>query len=309
MPVNPKVQLFLDQLNAMPKVPMDQVTPEAYRSMENQSMNFPQQEESVEKVEDRVLKLAGRDIPVRVYTPKDGKAPYPALVYYHGGGWVLGNLDSHDPVCRMIANEAKCVVVSVEYRLAPEHKFPAAVDDAYDSLDWVATHGEDFEIDPTRLAVGGDSAGGNLAAVACIMAKERKTPEIRHQLLLYPSTGFKEELPSLKENAEGYMLTGEMMQWFRSHYFTNEEDIQQIYASPIFYDDFTGLPSATILTAQYDPLRDAGSAYAVELEADGVDVMYKNYEDMIHGFANFIGFVPEAKQALKDGAKSLKKSF
>lgn len=309
MPVNPKIQLFLDNLNALPMVPLEQITPEAYRSMENQSMNFPQQVESVERVEDRVLKLDGRDIPVRIYTPKGGEAPYPGLVYYHGGGWVLGNLDSHDPICRLLANEAKCVVVSVDYRLAPEHKFPAAVDDAYDSLEWIATQGEDFEIDPNRLAVGGDSAGGNLAAVACIIAKERNIPEVCHQLLLYPSTGFKEELPSLKENAGGYLLTAELMQWFRKHYFNNETEILKPYASPVFYHDFNGLPSATILTAQYDPLRDAGSAYAVELETSGVNVTYKNYDDLIHGFANFIGFVPEAKQALEDGTVSLKKAF
>ncbi|WP_106496732.1 alpha/beta hydrolase [Lentibacillus sp. Marseille-P4043] len=310
MPVNPKIQFFLDKLNALPKTPLDEITPEAYRAMETESIkNLPQLEEPVKKVEDRVLKLKGRDIPVRVYTPNKGTAPHPGLVYYHGGGWVLGDLESHDAVCRFLANTASCVVISVDYRLAPESKFPAAVDDAYDSLEWIVEHEEEFAIDRSRIAVGGDSAGGNLAAVACIIAKERKAPEICHQLLLYPSTGFKEEPPSLKENAEGYFLTAESMEWFRKHYFNSDDDMLHPYASPILYHDLSGLPSATILTAQYDPLRDVGKAYAEQLEVNGVNVVYKNYEDLIHGFANFAGFVPEAKDALEDGARSLEKAF
>ncbi|MTW84757.1 alpha/beta hydrolase fold domain-containing protein [Virgibacillus dakarensis] len=310
MPVNPKIQFFLDKLNALPKVPMDEIEPKAYRQMEKESIkDMPQLNVPVKKVENRVLQLEGRDIPIRVYTPNKGMAPYPGLVYYHGGGWVLGDLDSHDSVCRFLADSAACIVISVGYRLAPEHKFPAAVDDAYDALEWIAMHEADFAIDRNRIAVGGDSAGGNLAAVACIIAKERKAPEVCHQLLLYPSTGFKEEPPSLKENAEGYFLTLESMNWFRKHYFNRDDDMLHPYASPILYHDLSGLPSATILTAQYDPLRDVGKAYADELKANDVEVFYKNYDDLIHGFANFAGFVPEAKDALEDGARSLRNAF
>ncbi|TWT01538.1 alpha/beta hydrolase [Planomicrobium sp. CPCC 101079] len=307
MPVNSKIQYFLDQLNTMPAIPMDQITPEAMRRSEASQL-AAQPKEPVEKVEDRTIPLAGRSLPIRVYTPK-GEAPYPALVFYHGGGWVLGSIESHDAICRELANLASCVVISVEYRLAPEHKFPAAVDDAYESLEWIASHAADFEIDPGRIAVGGDSAGGNLATVACLIAKERKGPNIVHQLLLYPSAGPAADYPSMAENAKGYLLTGEMMGWFQTHYLQGDEDRAHPYLSPILSENLEGLPPATILTAQYDPLRDVGIAYAEKLQAQGVKVFHKNYADLIHGFANFSGFVPEARQAVADGAEELKKSF
>lgn len=306
MPVNPKIQLFLNQLNALPKIPMDQITPEEYRKRANIGLNLQEKIEPIERVENHVLHLEGRDIPIRVYIP-EGQAPFPALVYYHGGGWVIGSLDSHDSVCRGLANVAGCIVISVDYRLAPEHKFPAAVEDAYDSLRWIAEHAGEFNIDPNRIAVGGDSAGGNLAAVASIIAKEKGTPKIVYQLLIYPSTGSDKKMPSIKENDEGYFLTGELMWWFRHHYFNKKEDILNPYASPLLYHDLSGLPPAAILTAQYDPLRDIGKAYGDKLEESGVPVWYKNYDDLIHGFANFRSFVPEAQKAVEDGAMELKK--
>lgn len=308
MPVNPRIQFFLDKLKEMPQPPLDQITPEAYRAQDAGALAFQQETEPVHKVEDRVLHLEGRDIPVRVYTP-EGEGLHSALVYYHGGGWVIGNLDSHDPVCRSLANSANCVVISVDYRLAPEHKFPAAVNDAYDALQWIALHAEEFNIDVNRMAVGGDSAGGNLAAVACIMAKEQQAPNIVHQLLIYPSTGYEQEPPSMRENAEGYLLTADMMNWFRKHYFNDEKEMLDPYASPILYSDLSDLPPATILTAQYDPLRDVGKAYADKLQDHGVKVYYKNYDGLIHGFANFIAFVPEALEALQEGAGELRKAF
>jgi acetyl esterase len=307
MPVNPKIQYFLDQLNTMPAIPMDQITPEAMRSSEASQL-AAQPKEPVEKVEDRTIPLAGRSLPIRVYTPT-GEAPYPALVFYHGGGWVLGSIESHDAVCRELANLASCVVVSVEYRLAPEYKFPAAVDDAYESLEWVASHATELGIDKDRIAVGGDSAGGNLATVACLITKERNGPNVVHQLLLYPSTGPASDYPSMAENAKGYLLTGEMMGWFQTQYLQSDKDRIHPYLSPILSDNLEGLPPATILTAQYDPLRDVGIAYAEKLQAHGVKVVHKNYEDLIHGFANFSGFVPEARQAVAEGADELKKSF
>jgi len=308
MPLDPQVVAFLERYNANSLPSLEGVEPQVLRDMEKGNLNFNLKVEAVKKVENRILPLAGRDIPVRIYTP-EGKAPYPALVFYHGGGWVLGSLDNYDSVCRVLTNFAHCVVVSVDYRLAPEHKFPAAVEDAYDSLQWIADHHQEFNINPNLLAVGGDSAGGNLAAVACIIAKERKTPKIAYQLLIYPSTGFKEEPPSMRENSEGYMLTRELMEWFRKHYFNTEEEMQHPYASPIFYPHLEGLPPAMIVTAQYDPLRDVGKAYADKLEEKGVEVTYRNYEGLIHGFINFHNFIAEAQRALEEMAAQLSQAL
>lgn len=307
MPVNPKIQYFLDQMNTLPTGSMSDLTPEAMRSSENLQL-AALQKEPVERVEDRTIPLAGRDIPIRIYTPK-GQAPFPALVFYHGGGWVVGSIESHDAVCRELANLADCVVISVEYRLAPEHKFPAAVEDSYESLEWVAAHATELEIDPDRIAVGGDSAGGNLATVACLIAKERGGPRIVHQFLLYPSAGPAADYPSMTENAEGYLLTRDMMGWFQSHYLQSADDRTNPYLSPILSDNLEGLPSATILTAQYDPLRDVGTAYAEKLQSHSVEVFHKNYDDLIHGFANFTSFVPEARLAVADGTEKLKQAF
>ena len=308
MALDPMIKAFLDQFNALPKVPVDQIDPKAYREMESRSLLMAQPQEPIAKTGDFTIPLDGRDIRVRFYYPTE-EGPMPALVYYHGGGWVIGSLETHDSVCRALANHAGCAVFSVDYRLAPESKFPAAVHDAYDSLVWIANHASDLGILPDRIAVGGDSAGGNLAAVACLIAKERKGPRIAHQLLFYPSTGFTELLPSLEENAEGYMLTGEMMEWFRKQYLNNEEENLHPYFAPVVVEDLSGLPPATILTAQFDPLRDVGRAYADKLRANGVETSYKNYEDLIHGFTNFLGFVPSARKAVEEAAEQLKKSL
>ncbi|WP_254634989.1 alpha/beta hydrolase [Paenibacillus sp. GbtcB18] len=243
---------------------------------------------------------------VRIYTP-EGLGPWPAFVFFHGGGFVVGDLESHDSICGNLANSVHARVISVDYRLAPEHKFPAAVDDAYDALQWIASHPDEFGIDPARIAVGGDSAGGTLAAVSCIKSKEAVGPEIVYQLLCYPAAGFLEEDPaSLRENKEGYLLTVGMMEWFSKQYLNTEEEIRNPYTYPIHYKDVSGLPPAMIVTAQYDPLRDSGKAYADKLIRAGVEVTYKNYETLIHGFANFHKFVPAAQEALDGMASQLR---
>jgi acetyl esterase len=306
--LNPKIKMMLDQMNSIPKLDLKTITPKEYRALQEQMRQAPTTVERVGAVEDKKLPLKDRDIRVRVYKP-EGNGKFPALVYYHGGGWVLGNIDSHDGVCRAIVNMAQCTVISVDYRLAPEHKFPAGVHDAYDALVYISDHAEEFDIDANRIAVGGDSAGGNLAAVTSIIAKEKGGPSIIHQFLLYPSTGRDYELPSMKENSEGYFLTQELMEWFGEHYVNKQEDWKHPYASPVLAEDLSNLPPATILTAQYDPLRDSGALYAEKLRENEVPVFYKNYHDLIHGFANFIEFVPEAREALKEGAESLKEAF
>jgi acetyl esterase len=310
MGLDPKIKEIIDQLNATPIPPLDMIPPELFRQFSKQGANPNVTVEAVKEIKNQTIPLEGRDIPVRMYTPLEGEAPYPALVFYHGGGWIIGDLDSYDSICRHIANLAKCKVISVDYRLAPEHKFPAAVHDAYDSFEWIVQHAGELELDADRLAIGGDSAGGNLAAVTAIREKENGQNHISFQWLLYPSTGYKnEDVPSLKENAEGYFLTRELMDWFRMHYFEKEEDILHPYASPIFFNDFKGLPPALIVTSQFDPLRDIGKNYADALKEAGVSVLYKNYEGLIHGFMNFHTDVPAAQIAFEEAIQVLADHF
>lgn len=267
-----------------------------------------QHREHVYEVEDRVLALPGRAIPIRIYRSSEVTAP--ALVYYHGGGYVTGSIETHDAICRTLANEADCTVISVGYRLAPEHKFPIPVEDAYDALAWIARHASELNIDVSRLAVGGDSAGGTLATVSALISGERGGPSLIHQLLFYPVTGTEENLPlSLIDYATGYLLDEGLIRWFQQQYFHDNHELTHPYASPILSKHLEKLPETTLLTAEYDPLRDIGRAYANKLVSLGVPVEYKNYEGLIHGFTNYYSFVPEAKRAVREAAHSLKEAF
>lgn len=224
------------------------------------------------------------DIPIRVYTP-EGHTLFPALVYLHGGGWVIGNLDTHNSVCRALANGIKCVVVSVDYRLAPEHRFPAAVEDAYTAVKWVADNSNQLQIDSNRIAVGGDSAGGNLAAVVSLIARDEDTPSLVFQLLVYPITNLSSfDTDSYRIHAENYILKKSSMEWYRGHYLQTEQDQQNPQASPLLAPDLGGLPPALIITAEFDVLTDEGKAYAERLKQAGVPVKYSCYEGMIHLF-------------------------
>ncbi|MFB6196256.1 MAG: alpha/beta hydrolase [Haloplanus sp.] len=250
-------------------------------------------------VRDLSIPGAGDDpespLAVRTYTPR-GEAPetsgedaaaLPVLVYFHGGGWVRGDLDTHDGLCRLLAAAADCVVVSVDYRRAPEHRFPAAVHDAYAATAWAADHADVVGGDPDRVAVGGDSAGGNLAAAVTLLARERGGPAIDHQVLLYPVTDYAFDTDSYAENAEGYLLSLASMRWYWERYLGDEMDGAHPYASPLRARDLSNLPSATVVTAGYDPLRDEGAAYADRLREAGVSVTHANYPGMVHVFASF----------------------
>lgn len=248
-------------------------------------------------------------LPVRVYYP-EADGPHPTLVYFHGGGYVLGSLETHDALCRALTNAAECAVVSVDYRLAPEHRFPAAVEDAYFAVEWVANHGESVDLDPTRIAVGGDSAGGNLSAAVTLVSKDRDGPDLAHQTLIYPAvdspvTG---EYDSYEENAEGYFLEREGMEWFLEQYVDDEIHLRNEYFAPILAD-LSGVPPASVVTAGFDPLRDEGQAYAAKLEAAGVEVHTHHFEDMIHGFANMVDMVDAAGEAVDALAAELAESF
>ena len=260
------------------------------------------------KAMDRTIKTEGVDIPVRVYRPAAGGA-LPAVLFFHGGGWVLGDLDSHDHVCRSLANRVPCVVVSVDYRLGPEAKFPAAVDDSYAATEWVAAHAGELGIDPGRIAIGGDSAGGNLATVVTQLARDRKGPRMIYQLLIYPGTDMRMDWPSIEENANGPLLTKPAMIWFLEHYLRGDEDKTNPLASPLLASNLSGLPAAFILTAECDPIRDEGEAYAQRLQSAGVAVEVKRYPGMPHGFFSFAAALTVGRQAFADAVRVLQGAF
>ena len=260
MPLDPQVRTLLDQLEAAGTPPMSQQTPEAARAgMAMLSMVIGNAEEPVATEERSVPGPAG-DIPVRIYRPQ-ADAPLPVVVYFHGGGFVIGDIATHDTICQRLAGGVPAVVVSVDYRLAPEHRFPAAVVDCDAATAWVSAHTSEIGGDPSRLAVAGDSAGGNLSAVVARRARDAGGPPIAYQLLVYPATDLTCTLPSHTENGTGYLLDSDAISWFMDNYLAGA-DPRHPDASPLLVDDLSGLPPAFVLTAEFDPLRDEGEAYA-----------------------------------------------
>lgn len=306
MALHPAAKLVLEQMEVSGTPAMSTLTPEEARISTDISMLAGVPEE-VAKVEETLIPGPAGEIPVRIYTP-EGQGPFPALVYYHGGGWVIGNLDVVDVPCRQLANRTGCVVISVDYRLAPEHPFPAPAEDAYAAVEWVAENGDSICVDSSRIAVAGDSAGGNLAAVVCLMAKDKEGPKISYQILFYPVTEHSCDTISYHENAEGYFLTKDSMVWFWNHYL-QEESGEHPYASPLRAKDVSGLPPALVVTAEYDPLRDEGEAYAKKLFDAGVGVTLKRYEGLIHGFVWMSGVLPQGLEAIELAAEELQGIF
>ncbi|MBK6661904.1 MAG: alpha/beta hydrolase fold domain-containing protein [Thermoflexaceae bacterium] len=282
--------------------------PQARAFMEMMRVEAPL--DPVASTEDTVVPGPGGGIPVRVYRPENPPAgPLPALVYYHGGGWVIGSIDSADGACRTLCMNSKAVVISVDYRLAPEHKYPAPVEDAYEAFTWVAANAASLGIDPARIAVGGDSAGGNLAAVTALMARDRKGPAICFQMLIYPVTHHSYGTPSIRENGNGYLLTEASMRWFWGHYLTRDLDGMDPYASPLLAPDLSGLPPALVQTAGYDPLRDEGEAYAQRMKEAGVQVECVRYDGLIHGYFGMQARVDAARKAHDDAGAALRAAF
>jgi acetyl esterase len=253
--------------------------------------------------EDRRIEGRRGPIPVRIYRP--GSSDLPVLVYYHGGGWVIGSIESHDGLCAQLAIDARCVVVSVDYRMAPEHPFPAAVDDALGAFFWVRDRAQELGGDPARVAVGGDSAGGNLSAVVSQQCAALGEPGPYLQLLIYPATDLSRESPSYATYGEGFYLTRGRMKWFKDLYVPVEERADP-RASPLLDEELAGQPPAHVITAGFDPLRAEGRAYADALEAAGVSVTYENYEGVIHGFVNMVGLMPAARTAYDDLVKTFR---
>ncbi|GAK07172.1 alpha/beta hydrolase [Geomicrobium sp. JCM 19038] len=308
MTLDPTVKAILEEMEKQGLPGLEMLSPEEARVNRRIGTDDGQVVEEVNRVENLSFESEGYTIPVRVYQP-EGTTPQPVLLYFHGGGWVLGDLDSHDPVCRRIANASQSTVISVEYRLAPEYPFPAAVYDCYNAVYWVREQAEILGIDKERVAVGGDSAGGNLAAVVTHLLKERNETLPVYQLLIYPSVDFTKKYPSDEKNKEGLFLTGEAMSYFRKHYLSQKEDKFNPLASPMVRDDVTGLPPAHIITAEYDPLRDQGEAYATRLKEAGNEVTYIDYKGMVHGFISMANLVPQGAEALTEVGRALQARF
>ncbi|ELY69556.1 alpha/beta hydrolase [Natrinema versiforme] len=260
---------------------------------------------AVGRTVDRTIPGPAGDLEARLYLP-DSSGPYPTVVFFHGGGYVLGSIETHDWLCRHLTRESGCAVLSVDYRLAPEHPFPAAVEDAYAAVEWVAAHPEAVAGDG-RIAVAGDSAGGTLAAVAALMAAERDGPAIEYQALCYPSVGVEQDQPSVREHA-GIVLSEADMEWFQECYYESEIHKRNPYADPTNAGDVSGVAPATVVTAGFDPLRDGGKAYAEQLVGDGVPTRYENYDDMPHGFMT-LRDVDRAREAIADVAGDLADAF
>ncbi len=309
MPLDPQAQTLLDKIAAANVPPLHEMTVDEARRANAKLFITGLESKAVGAVEDRVIPAppgTGRDIPIRVYTPQ-GDGPFPVLVYFHGGGWVVGDLETHDAQCRALSHGALCVVVAVDYRLAPEHKFPAAVDDCEAATQWAADHAVTLGGDPDRMAVGGDSAGGNLAAVVALRARDRGTPYLAFQLLIYPSTEMHCGTVSHQENAEGYLLTREAIMWFRDQYLRSDADVSHPDASPLLAPSLDDLPPAFIITAEFDPLRDEGETYAARLQEAGVPVILKRYDGMIHGFFNLGHVLDQGRQAIEDCVVELRR--
>ncbi len=306
MPLDAKVRAFLDQMAGMPELHTLPVA-EARQGLEAMAA-MQGDAEPIAAFEDRRVPGPAGDIPVRVYTPA-GARPLPVLVYFHGGGWVVGSLTTHDGVCRALANRVPAIVVSVDYRLAPEHPFPAAAEDAYAATAWTAANAATIGGDADRIGVGGDSAGGNLAAVTALMARDRGGPRLVHQLLVYPVTDARFDTPSYVANADGYFLTRDMMRWFWNHYAARAADRENAYAAPFRAKDLAGLPPATVLTAEFDPLRDEGEAYARRLREAGVPVDLTRYDGIVHGFFGMAALFDQAEAAIDEAAGALRTAF
>jgi acetyl esterase len=250
----------------------------------------------------------GGPIPARLYrSAKNGTLP--VLVFLHGGGWVVGNIDSHEAMCRHLANRAECAVLSVDYRMGPEHKFHAAVEDCFAATVWTAGNAAALGVDPGRLAVGGDSAGGNLAAVVSLLARDKRAPRISCQILIYPATDAAMRHDSVARYAEGYVLTRATMRWFYEQYLRTPDDAADWRVSPLLAPDLSRLPPAYVLTAGYDPLCDEGDAYAARLAAAGVPVTHRRFPGQVHGFVTNGRVIRAAETALDEAAAALKAAW
>ena len=298
MPLDPQVATLLQQLEALgaPKLPT--LSHAEARIASEQMVLLAGEPIPVGSVRDVAIPVEDAEIGARVYTP-DGDGPHPVVVLFHGGGWVICSLETHDNLARSICRDADAVVVSVDYRMAPEHRFPTAAHDCFAATKWVAEHASSLGADASRLAVCGDSAGGSLSAVVTQMARDRGGPAISYAALIYPSVDMTANGGSLDENATGYYLETDHMEWFMNHYLTMAERSDAL-ASPLLNENLANLPPCFIATCEYDPLRDEGEAYADALRAQGGRVASKRYDGLIHAAATLAGVLDAGRQLVAD---------
>ncbi|MCH2185664.1 alpha/beta hydrolase [Myxococcota bacterium] len=304
MPLDPQARAFLEPLNAAEPVDVWTLSAEQSRALFTELGGAAEGAPAVQCTEHQIDGPEG-PIGLRLYRPP-GTGPFPMLAYFHGGGFVLGLNSGHDWIARWFAHETGCLVGLVDYRLAPESPFPAAPEDCFRAVQWMNEKASNIGGLAETLSVAGDSAGGNLAAVVALMARERGGPHLAHQMLLYPVTDHAFDTPSYEENSEGYLLTREFMRWFWNHYLPEPQSGDNPYASPLRAENLTRLPPATIITAEYDPLRDEGEAYARRLIAAGVTTQLTRYSGMIHGFFTMPNLFEQTNAALEQCAEALR---
>lgn len=316
MPLNPQMKEVLDELAGLEPAPVESLPPDAARKGPTPAdavtklvarKNMDPAPESVDRVKDMTIDGPEGSIDIRVYAPASDE-PLPVLVYWHGGGWVIADLDTYDATPRALANAARCIVVSGHYRQAPEHPFPAAAEDAYATYEWVRENAAELGGDPERIAVAGESAGGNLAAVVAQMAKERAALPV-FQLLVYPITNYDFDTPSMRESEDAKPLNTPMMRWFWGHYLENEADGESPQASPLRAPDLSGLPPALVVLAEIDPLRSEGEQYADRLREAGVEVEVCQYDGVTHEFFGMTAILEPAREAVSLAAERLHSAF
>jgi acetyl esterase len=310
MPLDPQAQTLLDQLAAIGGPKLEELPPPEARLAFNAFATMVPQAAAA-RTSDHRVPVSGGEIDVRLHWPlgaEDAAEPLPVLVYLHGGGFTVGNLETSDSTATELANASGCAVVNVDYRLAPEHPFPTPLEDCYAALSWVVDHAGALGVDGARIAVGGDSAGGNLSAAVCLLAKQRGGPAVRFQLLIYPCVDARMSYPSIKQNGEGYLLTETGMRWFWDNYLAGGADPEDPLLSPVYasVDDLAGLPPALVITAEYDPLRDEAEAYAERLRQAGVPVETSRYDGMVHGFVPMSQMWDAAQKAVDEAARALR---
>jgi acetyl esterase len=312
VPLDPIARPIVDRLAALfPAIDFDRDGGEHRRLLKAAAGEaIHEATEPIGSALDREIPGPNGPIPVRIYRPVGaGDEPLPIAVFTHGGGWVVCDLDSHDGMCRAITNASECMLVAVDYRLAPEHRFPVGVEDAYAALCWVAAHGATIGGDPQRLAIIGDSAGGNLTAVLALMARDRGGPHVSLQVLVYPVIDFRFDRPSHLDPGDDKVLQSDEVRYFWYQYLADHADGAHPYASPIRAESLAGLPPALVLTAELDPLRDEGEAYAARLTEAGVPTDAVRYDGMMHSFVTFLDALPDARRAVDRIAAAMRAAF